>query len=45
MEPVGRGFKVEDTVLATTAGPEILSPDPDWPAIDAGGRQRPDVLA
>jgi hypothetical protein len=43
--PSGRGFKVEDTVLATTAGPEILSPDPDWPALEAGGRQRPDVLA
>jgi antitoxin VapB len=43
--PSGGGFKVEDTVLATAAGPEILSSDPDWPAVEAGGRQRPDVLA
>jgi Xaa-Pro dipeptidase len=43
--PSGGGFKVEDTVLATTGGVEILSPDPEWPAVEAGGRQRPDVLA
>ena len=43
--PSGGGFKVEDTALATTHGPEILSPDPEWPAVAAGGRQRPDVLA
>ena len=43
--PSGGGFKVEDTVLATDAGLEILSPDPEWPAIAVGGRQRPDVLA
>jgi Xaa-Pro aminopeptidase len=43
--PSGGGFKVEDTVLAAAHGVEILSPDPEWPAITAGGRQRPDVLA
>ena len=43
--PSGGGFKVEDTVLATAAGVEVLSPDPEWPAVAAGGRQRPDVLA
>jgi Xaa-Pro dipeptidase len=43
--PSGGGFKVEDTVLATMDGLEILSPDPEWPVIDAGGRQRPDVLS
>ena len=43
--PSGGGFKVEDTALATTHRPEILSPDPEWPAVAAGGRQRPDVLA
>jgi Xaa-Pro aminopeptidase len=43
--PSGGGFKVEDTVLATAEGVEILSPDPEWPTVAAGGRQRPDVLA
>jgi Xaa-Pro aminopeptidase len=43
--PSGGGFKVEDTVLATDAGLEILSPDPDWPCVAVAGRQRPDVLA
>ena len=43
--PSGGGFKVEDTVLATAGGVEILSPDPEWPAVAVGGRQRPDVLA
>jgi hypothetical protein len=36
---------LEDTALATTHRPEILSPDPEWPAVAAGGRQRPDVPA
>src|SRR5829696_8392093 len=43
--PSGGGFKVEDTVLAADGGVEVLGPDPEWPAIAAGGRQRPDVLA
>jgi Xaa-Pro dipeptidase len=43
--PSGAGFKVEDTILATAAGVEILSPDPDWPCLEVAGRQRPDVLA
>jgi Xaa-Pro aminopeptidase len=43
--PSGGGFKVEDTVLATDAGLEIISPDPDWPSVAVSGRQRPDVLA
>ena len=42
--PSGGGFKVEDTVLATAAGIEVLSPDPDWPSVEVGGRSRPDVL-
>ena len=43
--PSGGGFKVEDTVVTTAGGVEVLSPDPDWPAIAVAGRQRPDVLA
>jgi hypothetical protein len=42
--PSAGGFKVEDTVLATAAGLEILSPDPEWPAVSVAGRERPDVL-
>jgi hypothetical protein len=43
--PSGGGFKLEDTVLATTAGIEILSSDPDWPSVSFGGRERPDDLS
>ena len=42
--PSGGGFKVEDTVLATADGVEVLSPDPEWPSVTVGGRERPDVL-
>jgi antitoxin VapB len=41
----GGGMKVEDTLLAVGDGAEILSTDPEWPAVTVGGRQRPDVLA
>mgnify|MGYP006283022623 CR=1 FL=1 len=42
--PTGNGWKAEDTILATAAGVEILSNDPDWPALDVAGRKRPAVL-
>ena len=38
------GLKVEDTVLATAAGPEVVTVDPTWPAQEVGGRTRPLVL-
>ena len=38
------GLKVEDTVLATAAGPEVLTVDPAWPAQEVEGRPRPLVL-
>jgi Xaa-Pro aminopeptidase len=38
------GLKVEDTVLATSAGPEVLTVDPAWPAQEVDGRLRPLVL-
>ena len=37
-------LKVEDTVLATGAGPEILTVDARWPAVEVQGRRRPVVL-
>jgi Xaa-Pro aminopeptidase len=38
------GLKVEDTVLATADGPEILTVDPAWPTVEVAGRHRPLVL-
>ena len=42
--PSGGGFKIEDTVLATATGVEVLSLDREWPGVSYGGRSRPDVL-
>lgn len=38
------GLKVEDTVLATDGGLEILTVDPAWPTVEVAGRRRPLVL-
>lgn len=38
------GLKVEDTVLATAGGPEVLTLDPAWPTVEVAGRPRPLVL-
>ena len=38
------GAKIEDTVITTTAGIEILTVDPAWPTVTVDGRPRPDVL-
>ena len=42
--PTGNGWKAEDTILATSAGLEILSSDPNWPSVEIGGRIRPALL-
>ena len=42
--PTGEGWKVEDTILATEHGLEILSIDPAWPTLDIAGRRRPALL-
>ena len=42
--PSGGGWKVEDTALVTDAACQPLVHDPDWPTVDIGGRDRPDVL-
>lgn len=36
--------KVEDTVVVTAAGIDVLSLDGRWPTLDVRGRARPDVL-
>ncbi|TXN31575.1 peptidase M24 [Lacisediminihabitans profunda] len=39
--PSAQGVKVEDTVLATSAGIELLTRDPAWPTVEVAGRPRP----
>jgi Xaa-Pro aminopeptidase len=42
------GTKSEDTILATSQGPQVITPARDWPMVsvegDNGGWQRPDIL-
>lgn len=42
--PSAPGLKVEDTVLATSAGIELLTHDPAWPTVTVSGRLRPTTL-
>lgn len=42
--PTGKGWKAEDTVIATSSGVRILSNDPSWPTLEVGGRARPAIL-
>ena len=39
--PSAPGVKVEDTVLATSAGIEVLTVDPRWPTVRVGALDRP----
>ncbi|MGA9523771.1 MAG: M24 family metallopeptidase [Myxococcaceae bacterium] len=38
------GAKLEDTVLVTEAGHEVLTVDSRWPTVSVDGRARPDLL-
>ena len=42
--PSGKGLKVEDTILTTHSGPEILTIDPEWPTQMVFERARPSLL-
>lgn len=42
--PTGKGWKVEDTILATPAGAKILTNDPEWPSFEVNGRTRAFLL-
>ena len=42
--PTGKGWKAEDTLLTSAAGPEILTVDASWPSLEIHGRVRPDIL-
>jgi Xaa-Pro aminopeptidase len=37
------GAKIEDTIILTDDGIEIITVDPAWPTIDVAGRPRPDL--
>jgi Xaa-Pro aminopeptidase len=37
------GSKIEDTLLRTTEGLEVLTVDPAWPTVEVAGRLRPDL--
>ena len=39
--PTGKGFKAEDTILATSSGAKILTNDVEWPAFELNARRRP----
>ncbi len=41
--PSAQGLKVEDTIMTTPAGFEILSMDPSWPTLEISGRPRPAI--
>jgi antitoxin VapB len=42
--PTGKGWKAEDTVVATDSGVKLLSNDPDWPSFEVNGRTRAFLL-
>jgi Xaa-Pro aminopeptidase len=37
------GMKIEDTILRTDDGLEVLTADPAWPTVEVAGRPRPAV--
>ncbi len=43
--PSAPGCKVEDTLLRTDKGFEVLTVDPEWPSTDVAGLARPAVLS
>jgi Xaa-Pro aminopeptidase len=43
--PTGKGWKAEDTIVATDSGVKILSNDPDWPTFEVNGRTRAFLLS
>jgi antitoxin VapB len=43
--PSAEGLKVEDTVITTTSGLEIITVDPNWPTQETAGRKRPAIVS
>jgi Xaa-Pro aminopeptidase len=42
--PSAAGLKIEDTILTTPAGPQVLTVDPRWPSTTVEGMIRPLIL-
>jgi antitoxin VapB len=42
--PTGKGWKAEDTIVATVSGVKMLTIDPDWPTFEVNGRTRAFLL-
>jgi antitoxin VapB len=42
--PTGKGWKAEDTIIATNSGVKLLSVDPEWPSFEVKGRSRAFLL-
>ncbi len=42
--PTGKGWKAEDTILATKLGVKLLTNDPKWPSFEVNGRTRAFLL-
>jgi len=42
--PTGKGWKAEDTIVATNSGVKLLSVDAEWPAFEVKGRSRAFLL-
>ena len=42
--PTGKGWKAEDTIVATDSGVKLLTNDPEWPAFEVNGRTRAFLL-
>jgi len=42
--PTGKGWKAEDTIIATDSGVKLLTNDPDWPSFEVNGRTRAFLL-
>lgn len=42
--PTGKGWKAEETILATSSGIQLLTGDSMWPSRTVRGRTRPDLL-
>ena len=42
--PSAEGLKVEDTIVTSASGLEILTIDSSWPTVEISGRKRPDIV-
>jgi antitoxin VapB len=42
--PTGKGWKAEDTIVATNSGVKMLTVDPEWPTFQVNGRTRAFLL-